>query len=162
VVQTTWHRANVEGKPFSQELSFPCEMTLHRSGEEYRLRLLPARELNLLACPEEEAAPALPLAATLTVPQAETLTLSLGGQTIVLDAQANTIAAAGEIWHTASPLGGSSLFLLADRYTLKLHLLGGEALLALPVRWQEETAAAAQLAALPNVRLMPLRAVIDL
>ncbi len=51
VVQTTWHRANVADETFSQELGFPCEMTLCRSGEEYRLQLLPAREIAQLHCP---------------------------------------------------------------------------------------------------------------
>ncbi len=162
VVQTTWHRADVQGEPFSQELSFPCEMTLHRSGEEYRLRLLPARELALLAEKEEQDAPSLPLAATFTLPENGALTLSLGGQCITFDASGDTVTAAGESWHTASPLGGNTATLLVDRYTLKLHLCGGEALLALPVRWQDETSAARALAALPQVQISPLRAAIQL
>ncbi len=162
-VQTTWHRANVEGKPFSQELSFPCDMTLHRCGEEYRLRLLPARELEQLAQQPAPTEPSLPLAAALTLPQTDApITFTLGGQTITLDAGANTISAGGERWHTESPLGGSRLILLADRYTLKLHLCGGEALLALPVRWQDDAAAAQELAALPQLQVTPLRAAIQL
>lgn len=157
-VQTTWHRANVEGLPFSQELSFPSEMTLHRVGGEYRLRLLPARELALLAYPEQTPAPALPLAARFPLHAQETLTLSLGGQTILLDAKTDTITAGGESWHVPASLGGNEVLLLADRYTLKLHLCGGEALLTLPVRWQRNGDAADALAAVPGARLTPLRA----
>lgn len=160
VVQTTWHRANAEGKPFSQELSFPCEMTLHRCGDAYRLRLLPARELSSLAAPE--AVPALPLAARFPLPQEGKQTLSLGGQTITLDVETDTITAGGESWHVPASLGGSDVLLLADRYTLKLHLCGGEALLALPVRWQQDGEAASALAAVPGVQLTPLRAALQL
>ncbi len=161
VVQTTWQRANAENLPFSQELSFPCELTLHRTGAEYRLRAQPVRELSLLACENGQREAALPLVATLTVPQDAPLTLSLGGQTILLDGMADTVTAAGEVWHTEAPLGGSLLTLLVDRYTLKLHLCGGEALLAQPVRWHEETAAAAALAAL-QAQITPLGAAIQL
>lgn len=141
VVQTTWHRANVEGMPFSQELSFPCELSLRRQGDEYRLCLLPARELKQLESAGETAPETvrLPFLCSLSLPEdGAPITLSLGGQTICLDGQQGTVQAAGECWQLPEPLAGSEALIVADRYTLKLHLLGGAALLALPVRWQAE------------------------
>lgn len=158
VVQTTWHRANAEGQPFSQELSFPCELTLHNCGGEYRLKLLPARELEQLACPaaDDDQLP-LPALVTLQIPQEEKrYELSLGDQTIVFDTAGNTITAGEEVFRCDEQLAGTQALLVIDRYTLKLHLCDGKALLALPVRWREQPSlkACAGLCA----RIIPLRA----
>ena len=146
-VQVTWHRANVQGAAYSQELSFPCELSLHRLGDGYQLRILPARELDsLIDCwlsVEEPQANsiiqpvALPSLIRLQPHEDARLTLTLGGQTITYDGAARTITVEGIAYALPEAAASHDMLLLVDRNTLKLHLCGGAALLALPVRWAD-------------------------
>lgn len=154
ILQTTWHRANVEGAAYSQELSFPCGLTLHKQGEEYQLRILPARELDSLIdqwssvrLPDADSirgSMELPMLIRIQPDETDPLTLTLGNQTIQYDPAANTIAAEGITYALPDNSASDSWLVLVDRNTLKLHLCGGAALLALPVRWQEEHTLTAQ------------------
>lgn len=149
-VQVTWHRANVQGAAYSQELSFPCELSLHRLGGEYQLHSLPARELDSLIedwlSVEEPQADsisqpiALPSLIRLQLREDARLTLTLGGQTITYDGSARTITAEGISYVLPESAASNDLLLLVDRNTLKLHLCGGAALLAMPVCWEHEPA----------------------
>lgn len=144
-VQVTWHRANVEGAAYSQELSFPCELSLHRQGDAYQLRILPARELDSLierwSSVEDPQADAisqlipLPCLIRLQPREDARLTLTLGNQTLLYDAKAQTITSEDVCYTLPADAASCDMLLLVDRNTLKLHLCGGAALLALPVRW---------------------------
>ncbi len=150
VVQTTWHRANVQAC-FSQELSFPCEMSLQKHRGEFRLLCRPARELETMirswVSVSEQAYSAgealhLPveLPASITVHPAGNakLTLEAGDQQLVYDPAARTLWAQGECYPLPD-VPSQEMQLILDRYTLKMHLAGGAAVLALPVRWGEKT-----------------------
>ena len=154
VLQTTWHRANVEGAAFSQELSFPCELVLKKQEAAYQLHILPAREMDSLIdqwcsirLPDADSirvSMELPTLIRLQPDASSQLTLQLGSQTIHYDPLANTIAAEGVTYPLPGASTGNNWLVLVDRHTLKLHLCNGAALLALPVRWQEEPALTVQ------------------
>lgn len=62
----------------------------------------------------------------------------------MFDGAENTITAGDETFRCGEELAGSEALLVADRYTLKLHLCDGKALLALPVRWTGSPALTAE------------------
>jgi len=149
VVQTTWHRANVEGTCFSQELSFPNELTLRRQGNEYQLCILPARELeDIVLCrsnavlqsyqPGEvlRQAVALPVAVRLQPAGDAELIIRVGDQILQYHPAARTLSTSEETYALPEGAEDDSLLMLLDRYTFKVHLCGGTTLLALPVRWE--------------------------
>lgn len=149
VVQTTWHRANVQ-ECFSQELSFPCELSLVKRQEEYQLLCRPARELETMirgwvSVSEQDYAAGETLHLPLELPSSVVvrpcgdakLTFVAGDQQLVYDPAARTITAQGESYPLPDAATEEMQWIL-DRYTLKLHLCGGAAVLALPVRWTEQ------------------------
>ena len=47
-IQIAWGRTDSPGMPFNQCMLFPVSLTLHKTGEEYRLLPAPVREINKL------------------------------------------------------------------------------------------------------------------
>ncbi|MBS1715152.1 MAG: glycoside hydrolase family 32 protein [Armatimonadetes bacterium] len=57
-IQAAWMRGSVfPNMPFSQQVSFPCRLTLHRTSEGFRLHREPIKELSLLHGRSKSAGP---------------------------------------------------------------------------------------------------------
>ncbi len=170
-LQTTWHRANVQDAAYSQELSFPCELTLHQQGDGYQLRMLPARELDSLITHWSRVEQvdggnltqpvALPAAIRVQPQNEAALEITLGDQSLCYDPAARTITAENICYDLPQEAISNDMLIVADRNTLKLHLCGGAALLALPVRWGDASTmllSTAQQSLLPTVEIAQLKA----
>ncbi|MEO5915372.1 MAG: glycoside hydrolase family 32 protein [Luteolibacter sp.] len=100
-IQLAWMRgSDFKDMPFSQQVSFPCELTLHDTKDGLRIFRRPIRELELLHKTERklgsrtlEAGEVLPLAASgelfriqaeVTIPEGAKLTFRLRGFPVVL------------------------------------------------------------------------------
>ncbi len=138
-IQMAWMRdSNFPGMPFSQQVSFPCEMTLHQTPAGLRLFRQPVAELSLLENPGQSwsnlsltAGQQMPLAtsgdvyrirAQVSIPAGASLAFNLRGFTTTLtsttmDAGTGAKAVQGQL---------SSVELLVDRASVESFANAGE------------------------------------
>lgn len=103
-IQLAWMRgSDFKDMPFSQQVSFPCELTLHETKDGLRIFREPIRELKLLHQSEKKlnnrtlkSGEVLPLAASgqlfriqaeLSIPEGARLTFNLRGFQVILDSK---------------------------------------------------------------------------
>jgi sucrose-6-phosphate hydrolase SacC (GH32 family) len=138
-IQAAWMRgADFPDMPFSQMISFPCQLTLHEGADGLRLHRRPIAELARLhqaeltwsrrTLPSGEAlalAPdgqALHLRAQLSIPQGARLTLDIRGATVVLTHDSL------ENGHAPATVTGfvNELEVLIDRTSIEVFVNQGE------------------------------------
>jgi len=159
VVQIGWMRggpnsAQLHGLPFNQQMSFPCELTLHRTAEGMRLNANPAREIdslvarthllttttlspgtNLLA--EYEKLDLVDLTIEFEPREAKQLVLDFAGVEMVYDADKKSIFHTGvddqgnprhvtTLKNVALRDGAIKLRLLVDRLSVEAYLNDGQ------------------------------------
>ena len=142
-IQIAWMRDGVyPGMPFNQQMSFPCELTLHRTQDGLRLYRQPVREIaglygreqhwhDLTLAPGDNPLESLrgdlwDVEATFEVGTATALGFRVRGTGVHYDVKAQTLTALGR---TAPPkLGGHrlTLRLLVDRTSLEVFGNGGK------------------------------------
>jgi len=142
VVQIAWMRGGRHpGMPFSQQMSFPCELSLHRTPEGLRLHRWPVREIERrrqasktvkagplpcrMAVPED----LLDVELRLDVGSAERLAIVLHGLAIECRPGPGIVAFAGREGRLPPDHGKIALRLLLDRTSLEIF--GGDGALSM-------------------------------
>jgi len=138
-IQLAWMRgSDFKDMPFSQQVSFPCELTLHQTPGGFRLFRQPIRELDLLHQAEArwsnrplKVGEALPLAndgeafrirAAVNIPEGAKLTFNLRGYPLVLTAK--TIDAGTGAHSTQEAV--RTVEILVDRASVETFVNQGE------------------------------------
>lgn len=136
-IQIAWMAGGqYPGMPFNQQMSFPCELTLHRTPEGFRLRRRPAREVARLheqsfVCadvplgPEpvwlaDTGAAPLHIVATFALGDAAEAGLRVHGEPITYDTAAHLLTCLGRS-APCEPLDGTlQLEVLVDRTSIEV------------------------------------------
>jgi len=144
-IQIAWMRhAKYPGMPFSQQMTFPRELTLRETQDGVHLYQWPIREIQTLVQATErqanfalnvgenplarETGELLDLELHVKADQASRITLTLRGQPIVYDAEAGTIRCADDQIQVHAPGEtdtGVSIRALLDRTSLELFINEG-------------------------------------
>lgn len=138
-IQCAWMRGGVyPNMPFNQQVSFPCELTLHKSAAGLRLHRQPIREIETLhktpdtwrdrtlnagaSLPLEPSGDLYHIVADASVPDGARLTLNLCGASVVLSSKSIESGAARA--PLSSPL--KSVEILLDRTSIETFVNQGE------------------------------------
>jgi len=141
-IQIAWmFKASYPGMPFNQQMSFPCELTLHRTPEGFRLRRRPVREIALLHdtavvqadVPLQEDEMALAesadslwhITAVLEPRGAQELGLRVAGETISYDAETQQLTCLGRSAPCELIDGRLALEVLVDRTSIEVFANDG-------------------------------------
>jgi levanase/fructan beta-fructosidase len=127
--------------PFNQQMSFPCTLTLHRTGEGLRLFRWPVKEVERLRVGDERSArvalrPDVPVVSGLSgelldveaefeVRNASSVGLVLRGESVVYDVRAGSLACLGRSAPLAMEHGRVRIRALVDRTSLEAFGNGG-------------------------------------
>lgn len=138
-IQAAWMRGSFfPGMPFNQQVSFPCELTLHRTPDGPRIFRRPIQEIEKLQGPPRtwsderlsagETLPLIPegdlyrLKAEVEIPDGATLVFSLRGESVALTAKE---LASGEA-HGAVQGRVRNVEILLDRASIETFVNDGE------------------------------------
>jgi sucrose-6-phosphate hydrolase SacC (GH32 family) len=134
-IQIAWMRGgNYPGMPFNQQMSFPAELTLRTTSDGPRLFRNPVHEINLLHISQRKWAdtpisPAtslradipgdtMEIRADIEISNADSVALSILGQTISYDAKTKILSALGDAPLTLTD-GHLRLTILVDRTSIE-------------------------------------------
>jgi sucrose-6-phosphate hydrolase SacC (GH32 family) len=138
-IQTAWMRgSDFPDMPFNQQISFPCELTLHRTPGGLRIFREPVRELATLhrdadtwthrvlraneTLPLEPAGQLFQIQATVSLPKGTKLIFDINGNSVVLTA--TSLESGGQTVPTESEV--RYVEILVDRGSIETFLNHGE------------------------------------
>jgi len=138
-IQCAWMREpNFKDMPFNQQISFPCELTLHTTGTGPRIFRQPVREIEMLQTGADEwhervlkAGETLPLKrsgqlfrilAEVAIPEGAKLTFNLRGEAVVLTSK--SMASGSPAVEVQGPI--ESVEILLDRASIETFVNQGE------------------------------------
>jgi sucrose-6-phosphate hydrolase SacC (GH32 family) len=141
-IQIAWMRGgSYPGMPFNQQMSFPCVLTLHREGSEYRIYRNPIREIkslygslfsknqqvihpgeNVLAGVEGDL---WDLEFAIELGDAKQVVLGIRGTQVIYDVASETLECGPHKTHLAVSGGELKLRALIDRTSFELYGNGG-------------------------------------
>ncbi|MEO5915658.1 MAG: glycoside hydrolase family 32 protein [Luteolibacter sp.] len=138
-IQLAWMRgSDFPNMPFSQQVSFPCELTLHETPAGLRLFRQPIRELDLLNGSEQKrenrelksgeelslakSGQAYRIQAEVSIPEGAKLTFNLRGYSVMFTS--NTVESGTGSHASQEPI--KTLEILLDRASVETFVNGGE------------------------------------
>ncbi|HTI99999.1 MAG TPA: glycoside hydrolase family 32 protein [Dongiaceae bacterium] len=138
-IQTAWMRgSNFPDMPFNQQISFPCELTLHTTTDGLRLFREPIAEIALLhngedawtnrtlrvneTLPLEPAGELFHIRAQMAIPEGAKLTFRFRGNTVTL--APNSLRSGNRTVAVPSPV--QSVEFLLDRASIETYVNAGE------------------------------------
>jgi sucrose-6-phosphate hydrolase SacC (GH32 family) len=138
-IQSAWMRGGVyPNMPFNQQVSFPCELTLHATPSGLRLFRAPIHEITLLhktpdtwtnrslnrgaALPLDPSGDSFHIQAEVSIPDGAKLTFNLCGATLVLSSKSIESGAA----HAPIPSQLKTVEILVDRTSIETFVNHGE------------------------------------